>query len=187
MFIWKERPEAMARVEILWAEGRSLRQIAHIITAEFRLVPAITRNAVVGIVHRMRLPPRPSPIIRDGRAPKRERPDRIVRRKSRADLTPPAITLPALPSASIPAPAPTPDPIEPMSRPAPIVRGTCCWPIGEPKRPGFRFCDAPAIAGKPYCFDHYKIAYLPPPKVHKWLRPADKRAIYTGPYAVTVR
>jgi GcrA cell cycle regulator len=36
----------------------------------------------------------------------------------------------------------------------------CCWPIGEPKTRGFRFCDAVADPGKPYCLTHVKIAYI---------------------------
>jgi len=47
-------------------------------------------------------------------------------------------------------------------RPAPLRLGnaTCCWPIGEPGTPGFRFCGAPAIAGKPYCEEHAAVAYV---------------------------
>ena len=38
---------------------------------------------------------------------------------------------------------------------------TCMWPIGHPNEPGFRFCGQPALAGKPYCQEHYDIAYIP--------------------------
>ena len=31
---------------------------------------------------------------------------------------------------------------------------SCCWPLGEPGQPGFRFCAAEAIVNKPYCPDH---------------------------------
>jgi GcrA cell cycle regulator len=36
----------------------------------------------------------------------------------------------------------------------------CCWPIGEPGTREFRFCDAPAIAPKPYCEQHIKRAFV---------------------------
>ena len=36
----------------------------------------------------------------------------------------------------------------------------CCWPIGEPGTPGFRFCDAAAVTGKPYCDAHAQLAYV---------------------------
>lgn len=43
----------------------------------------------------------------------------------------------------------------------PARRGpTCCWPIGDPGTPEFRFCGAPALSGKPYCAEHAAIAYV---------------------------
>ena len=38
---------------------------------------------------------------------------------------------------------------------------TCMWPIGHPNEPGFRFCGKGALTGKPYCQEHYDIAYIP--------------------------
>lgn len=38
--------------------------------------------------------------------------------------------------------------------------GMCCWPIGEPGTPEFRFCGKPAVAGKPYCGEHCAKAYV---------------------------
>jgi GcrA cell cycle regulator len=37
----------------------------------------------------------------------------------------------------------------------------CRWPIGDPGEPGFHFCDAQAVPGKPYCAEHYARAYIP--------------------------
>jgi GcrA cell cycle regulator len=36
----------------------------------------------------------------------------------------------------------------------------CCWPIGEPGKPSFHFCNAAAVPGKPYCEEHAAIAYV---------------------------
>lgn len=36
----------------------------------------------------------------------------------------------------------------------------CQYPHGHPGAPGFRFCDAPAAAGKSYCAPHHKLCYL---------------------------
>jgi GcrA cell cycle regulator len=36
----------------------------------------------------------------------------------------------------------------------------CCFPIGEPKTLAFRYCDAPASAGRPYCAEHAAVAYV---------------------------
>jgi GcrA cell cycle regulator len=64
-------------------------------------------------------------------------------------------------AAPMPAPAP---------RPVAVVRTfprfgaarACCWPIGEPGQPGFRFCAAEALGGKPYCGEHAAVAYVKP-------------------------
>jgi GcrA cell cycle regulator len=39
----------------------------------------------------------------------------------------------------------------------------CCWPIGEPGTPGFRFCEVPSPLGSPYCPEHRQAAYVPHP------------------------
>lgn len=46
-------------------------------------------------------------------------------------------------------------------QPRPYARSlTCCWPIGEPGTPSFRFCDEAAAGGKPYCAPHAAVAYV---------------------------
>lgn len=73
-----------------------------------------------------------------------------------------------------PAAATRPEPrVAPAPRPAmpprfstagidrPIRRGpSCCWPIGDPGTPGFHFCGATPLPGKPYCAEHAAIAYV---------------------------
>ncbi|MDB5368615.1 MAG: GcrA cell cycle regulator [Roseomonas sp.] len=86
----------------------------------------------------------------------------------------PAVAAPAAP-ARVPAPAASPArPAVPLARkPTPIplpnavVRPfprsssrTCCWPIGEPGTPGFRFCTTDALGTKPYCAEHAALAYV---------------------------
>ncbi len=152
---WTE--EQIETLRRLWTEGLS--------TAEIGRRMGISKNAVVGKAHRLHLPARPSPIRRSGDgstvAPRPTR--RIVR---------PALPRPSLPSTPTeprPAPAPgqaeqrrAPAPVVPMPRAEPLRTGhaTCCWPIGEPGKPGFRFCGAPALVGKPYCAEHAAIAYV---------------------------
>ncbi|WP_242481884.1 GcrA family cell cycle regulator, partial [Paracraurococcus ruber] len=46
-------------------------------------------------------------------------------------------------------------------RPFPRVSTrSCCWPIGEPGTPEFRFCSAEAMPAKPYCTEHAAVAYV---------------------------
>ena len=35
----------------------------------------------------------------------------------------------------------------------------CRWPIGSPDSDDFRFCGEKVFPGKPYCFEHCKLAY----------------------------
>ena len=50
----------------------------------------------------------------------------------------------------------TPEQIEaPRVRALPPQLGRCCYPIGEPRTPGFRYCAAPvAQSGAVYCLEH---------------------------------
>jgi len=41
----------------------------------------------------------------------------------------------------------------------------CRWPIGDPDSEKFHFCGASVFVGKPYCYEHCKMAYqFQPPK-----------------------
>ncbi len=148
---WTE--ETIARLRALWAEGHS--------TAEIGRRMGISKNAVVGKAHRLELSARPSPIRRGDEAPRRPAPAR------RLASAPPTST----PSASEPPNARAAGRLDERPAPPPLravvaaARGAgrempCCWPIGEPGTPDFRFCDAPAIAGKPYCEAHAQLAYV---------------------------
>jgi GcrA cell cycle regulator len=134
--------EAIAKLRTLWAEGLS--------TAEIGRRLNISKNAVVGKAHRLNLPPRPSPIRRhegEAGAPRPSVPKRTQ-----------GPTLPPL-SASMAAPVPGLRAI--MPAPKYGQRATpCCWPIGEPGKPSFHFCNAASAAGKPYCDEHASIAYV---------------------------
>lgn len=148
---WSE--ETIERLKALWAEGHS--------TAEIGRRMGVSKNAVVGKAHRLSLPARPSPIRRpDGEARARPTPPR---RLSGPTLPPLATTsLPAEPAA--PALRPPPKPASVLRPVAPPRSGgrvaACCWPIGEPGTSSFRFCDAEAAQGKPYCAEHAQLAYV---------------------------
>jgi GcrA cell cycle regulator len=146
---WNE--ESIEKLRALWAEGHS--------TAEIGRRMGVSKNAVVGKAHRLNLAPRPSPIRRGG--------ERSPRRRQARRVTGP--TLPTLTTTLPPMPTDMPRPV--MERPAPVLRAVClprpgarvtpcCWPIGEPGKRSFRFCDVDAIAGKPYCEEHAALAYV---------------------------
>ena len=160
---WTE--ETIERLRNLWAEGLS--------TAEIGRRMGISKNAVVGKAHRLNLPPRPSPIRRDGNSgvPRPAAPRRVTG----PTLPPLRMMEVAEPVVAAPMPAPRPVvPPKPMVREAAPARSAlvravaprvgraavCCWPIGEPGTRSFRFCDAGATHGKPYCAEHAQIAYV---------------------------
>ena len=142
------------RVEILtklWAEGLSASQIA-------LKLGGVTRNAVIGKVHRLGL---------SGRA----KPSNPAKKKARAKTTARKrqTRLPSAPRAPRPAvrPRPAPPPIEalPMAdgRFATILTITehmCKWPIGDPSTSEFRFCGRKTEdKDEPYCLAHSSVAY----------------------------
>jgi GcrA cell cycle regulator len=43
-----------------------------------------------------------------------------------------------------------------------LEAGDCRWPIGDPQKPDFHFCNGKATPGLPYCAQHTARAYQPP-------------------------
>lgn len=154
------------RVELLrklWGEGLSASQIA----AE---LGGITRNAVIGKVHRLGLSGRAKSVTASA-AP---RP-----RKPRA----PSHPMTTYRVAGNTALAAVAEIAEPEAEAEPIVelklvpkvetfaceRVTimelrecmCRWPIGDPGREDFRFCGARSNPGNSYCDHHSTLAYQP--------------------------
>jgi len=64
------------------------------------------------------------------------------------------------PVAAAPMPRPAPQPANVRSFPRVTSSRSCCWPIGEPGQPSFRFCSSEALVGKPYCPEHASVAYV---------------------------
>lgn len=157
--------ERRATLVKLWAEGRSASQIAN-------HLGAVTRNAVIGIVHRMGLGGRATP-SRPRKAP----------------------SLRAATSCAAPRP---PKPAETGLRAPPVARATACnnnlnlgngprdpvgypdggvqllatcsllqlerdmcrFPIGDPRAPDFGFCGRPQASGS-YCGHHASVVMNP--------------------------
>jgi GcrA cell cycle regulator len=137
-------PDTIARLRALWDEGLS--------TAEIGRRLGTTKNAVVGKVHRLKLRSRPTPIRRDG-AGQTRRPATRTPRGLPAEVIGLRRSAPAERFVAPPAP-----------RPVRLGTSPCCWPLGEPGKPEFRFCGDPAVAGGPYCPDHCGLAYVRKPR-----------------------
>ena len=94
--------------------------------------------------------PQVAPVVTPPAAPSSVRPYTPGQRQTPV-APPPTVAAPPAPSVVAP-PAP--------ARYGRVIQ--CCWPIGEPARPGFRFCDDPSAPGKPYCPHHALLAYVKP-------------------------
>lgn len=130
--------ERVEMLKKLWADGLSASQIA-------RTMGGVTRNAVIGKVHRLGLSGRAT-------ATRSERPRRVT----------------------VPKPIAKPVPARPIfvEEPLRLENGDfvtmmtisdrmCKWPIGDPARDEFRFCGRKSSDGHPYCEAHARLAYQP--------------------------
>lgn len=147
---WNET--IITELRSLWAEGLS--------TAEIGRRLGISKNAVVGKAHRLDLSPRPSPIRRSDRPVGSTPPAPRAIGPTLAPLSSTPAAAPVATPATVPVAAVAP-PRRLAVAPAPVARvSACCWPVGEPGKPGFHFCDGAAVPGKPYCAEHAQLAYV---------------------------
>lgn len=170
------------RVDILkkmWGEGKSASQIA-------TELGGVTRNAVIGKVHRLGLSNRPTAakpaaakVEAPKPAPKPKKPKVEVQKEE-------PVAAPV-----VQKPIPRPRPIITAGKPLPPQRSasevseealanvkkieekarkltlmqlterTCKWPIGDPATEEFWFCGHPVEPGKPYCETHVSVAFQP--------------------------
>lgn len=168
------------RVELLkklWLEGLSASQIAGV------LGEGVTRNAVIGKVHRLKLSGRAKPTSSAPRARSTPRPGRRVSApssagraslgshggmmKQRSMTSAPMHGATALKIAEdfvteayvAPQVAELFVPEEQRLSLLQLNEHTCKWPIGDPLSPEFYFCGQHPNEGKPYCEFHSRRAY----------------------------
>jgi GcrA cell cycle regulator len=157
------------RVDILkklWAEGLSASQIAN-------RLGGVTRNAVIGKVHRLGLSGRTTTTRTTPSRPRRRAaPKQAVRsgggggaRRTQGNLALKAY-YEADPDAEVErAPAPVHELVIPVDERASILtlkESTCRWPIGDPGDNDFHFCGRHSDPSTPYCEFHSRVAYQPP-------------------------
>lgn len=149
-FDWNEA--TIGKLRSLWDEGVS--------TAEIGRRLGVSKNAVVGKAHRLNLPERPSPIQRTGTPnPPRVRPPSPPKLPPLPSLTANPTVIAAV-SVPVPRRAPSPIPATPaLFQPLGTQVTPCCWPIGEPRKPGFHFCGEDSLPGRPYCYTHCRLGY----------------------------
>ncbi len=133
-----ERIEALTR---LWNDGEA----ASVIAAK---LGEVTRNAVIGKVHRLGLAGRKT----TSRTPQLRRTIARRDRASRVSMRKPVLRsrpCPATPDRLPPAPAAQ------MLSVAKLTAATCHWPVGDPRSAEFGFCGNRTAPGhQPYCAHH---------------------------------
>ncbi len=139
------------RVELLktlWAEGLSAAQIAN-------KMGGVTRNAVIGKVHRLGLSGRATPAKpQRGCTPSQERREASAPKARRPEVK---------------SVIPEPEFIAPLvldtgdrTTVTTIKNNMCKWPLGDPAREDFHFCGQSTLSGKSYCAYHAHLAFQPP-------------------------
>lgn len=176
--------ERVETLKTMWSEGKSASQIA-------KELGGVTRNAVIGKVHRLGLsnrvggPDRPED--EEALAAFAEDPAPEPLQEPAAEPQPAAsVTARVAPRETAPAvrPKPTGQPMPPQPSPSEIsaealanlaevakrarrlnlmqlTERTCKWPVGDPATEDFWFCGLPAVPGKPYCETHVAVAFQP--------------------------
>ncbi len=160
---WRElmswTDERVSLLTKLWGEGHTAAEIA-------KKLGGVTRNAVIGKAHRLKLSSRISP-IQQNKKPANKNVDRKAKNKASV-----------LPSDSAPIQVlavekekEKPKISKVVSVPKDEVKKDglynlmdlkprmCRWPCGDPKHEDFGFCGGNSMPGLPYCEDHARIAY----------------------------
>lgn len=145
----------------LWGSGLSASEIS-------RRLGGVTRNAVIGKVHRLKLSSRVSPI--NNRQPRQSMKSAGHRSVAAAPRQKMLRALPSVPSQQSQARAagviqrPSQmidlDKVPPTAlSPLQATERHCRWPVGDPRSPDFKYCGCTPSEGLPYCFDHARVAY----------------------------
>jgi len=148
---WTE--DRVETLKKLWTDGLSASQIA-------RKMGGVTRNAVIGKVHRLGLSGRASPArvstARVSTGTSRARPSTPSLSGGRSQYSDSSIS--DLKEEVVPEPILS---AEERASVLHLTEHTCKWPIGDPGTTEFHFCGARAKSGSPYCTTHAAQAYQP--------------------------
>jgi GcrA cell cycle regulator len=143
------------RVELLkklWSDGLSASQIAG-------ELGGITRNAVIGKVHRLGLSGRAKSPSSANPRPRKARSGGHMLRVSRPQMR--GNTALAYDYEAEPEPELIEIPLEQRRHLLELSEKTCRWPIGDPGSPEFFFCGGDTVNELPYCSYHSRVAYQP--------------------------
>lgn len=154
--------ERVAILKKMWGDGKTAAEIAK------ELGEGVTRNAVIGKAHRLKLSGRASPIQATKKTVKVAKEQGNSKPRARAKVADTADKLkpkPAPKRTTSSVSSPSKQEVEaiknkgkrlPLSE---LTERMCRWPIGDPEDEDFGFCGCKTEVGLPYCQEHGQIAY----------------------------
>jgi len=144
-----DTPGLMDRLAALCKEPLTAKVIAEMLSSEFQL--DVTRNAVIGRIHRHGLQLHFEPKFKPGSNPGRPR-------KSKPDKQVKMVKL-HVDAPIAPEEAARPSEAEALTI-YQLQRGDCRWPLGRTyQRPPYLYCGKQAVFERPYCGEHCVKAY----------------------------
>lgn len=161
--------EMVEDLKKMWKEGMT--------TGEIGKKLGVSKNSIVGKVHRLGLSGRPSPIKKKDEADSAASQSQAsVKEKKPAPAKKPAASEKKTENQAAAKPAKTEKAPEKENkkkeaeqetykRPekvtvADLDNHTCRWPIGDPKDENFHFCGKRVKLGQTYCEEHSAVAYV---------------------------
>src|ERR1700739_3026015 len=149
---WTE--ERVELLKKLWSDGLSASQIA----AE---LGGITRNAVIGKVHRLGLSGRAKPTSTGAARPRKARSPSMLRIGRVAIRGNTALAHAYEIEEAEPELIDNIIPIGQRRTLLELNEQTCRWPVGDPGSSDFFFCGGNTVAGLPFCAHPSRVAYQP--------------------------
>ena len=154
--------ERVEQLKKLWSEGLSASQIAS-------RLGGVTRNAVIGKVHRLGLSGRATTSRMKSHRP---RPRPVNGAIAGKRMMPKGNRFPAGPNSPLqnlyqaepfqPSAEELDIPLAERKSIQTLLECHCRWPIGDPQMADFHFCGKQKVAGLPYCEFHARRAFQPP-------------------------
>ncbi len=151
--------EMIEQLVSLWQSGLTTNEIAKEL--------GMSKNSIVGKVHRLNLVARPSPIKKKDDEKKEDKKNvKISEKKKLVDTLPEKKEQPKVqaehsePVLKVITPKTEQKDTEKCIKLSELNNHTCRWPIGDPKDENFCFCGKKVRAGQTYCDEHSEIAYV---------------------------
>ena len=148
---WTE--EMVEGLKQMWKQGLTTNEIAKNL--------GVSKNSIVGKVHRLNLTARPSPIkkkedvvqkVTPVETPVVEEPVEEVtpQKETKASVEVKKINIEKIPASDA------------CLKLTELDNHTCRWPIGDPREDNFCFCGKKVRVGQTYCEEHSALAYVKP-------------------------